>query len=76
MKTKTIMFAFEKATKNTARFEEQPESGQPAVLGGIYVQKWFLPSMGTGTKARVTIEIQEGGADQFPPFLPGEGGKA
>ena len=65
MKTKVIMFEFEKTTKNTAKFNEVPAVGEPTIVGALYVQKWFVPSMGTGTKARILLEVQEGGADHF-----------
>lgn len=66
MKTKMVVFEFEKSTKNTSKFTEKPEPGTPAIIGSLYVQSWFCPSMGPGTKARVTLEVQEGGADAFP----------
>lgn len=40
---KTARFALEKETKGTFRFKEQPESGQPPVVGTLYVQKWAVP---------------------------------
>jgi len=37
-----MAFQFEKATKNTYKYEEVPESGQPPRIGSLYVQKWAL----------------------------------
>ena len=56
MAIKVIQFSLESETKNTFRFEEQPEEGQPPVVGRLYVQKWALPR---GTqKVKVTIETE------------------
>ena len=38
---KTVKFKLEKETKNTVRFNEVPEEGQPPIIGTLYVQKWF-----------------------------------
>lgn len=37
-----MTFQFEKATKNTFKFNEVPEAGQPPKIGALYVQKWAL----------------------------------
>jgi hypothetical protein len=34
----------EKETKNTIRYEERPEGGQPPRIGTLYIQKWALPN--------------------------------
>lgn len=52
MATKTIKFVREKETKNTIKFEEKPEAGQPPVIGSLYLQKWFV-----GDKTEVTVTI-------------------
>ena len=44
-----------KETKNTVKLEEQPEAGKPAVIGTLYVQKWFI-----GTADTVTLTIEKG----------------
>lgn len=49
-----ITFEFEKETKNTYRYTEQPEAGQPPKVGSLYVQKWALPTR--PVKLNVTIE--------------------
>lgn len=40
----TVKFKKEKDTKNTVKFEEQPQPGKPPVIGSLYVQKWFAAS--------------------------------
>lgn len=49
-----IKFKLEKATKNTFRYQEEPEDGKPPVVGTIYVQKWFL---GNPAPKEITITI-------------------
>ena len=46
-------FIFEKETKNTVRFTEQPLPGEPTIVGTLYVQKWFA---GDSKELTVTIE--------------------
>ena len=50
---KTVKFKLEKETKNTVRFNEVPEEGQPPIIGSLYVQKWFA---GNATELEVTIK--------------------
>lgn len=33
-----------KETKNTYRYDEEPQAGQPPKVGTQYIQKWALPS--------------------------------
>ena len=42
MDKKTILFTLEKETKNTGRYQETPEPGNPQIVGTLYVQKWAL----------------------------------
>jgi hypothetical protein len=49
---KTVKFKVEKETKNTVRFEEIPEEGQPPIIGSLYLQKWFV---GNATEIEVTV---------------------
>jgi hypothetical protein len=56
MKTRVLHFAHEKSTKNTERFAEQLEEGQPPVIGSLYVQKF---AVGNAKSLTVTIEIRE-----------------
>ncbi len=44
MSDKTVKFEFEKETKNSVRFKEVPEEGQPPIIGSLYVQKWYVGS--------------------------------
>jgi len=53
---KVIKFEFEKQNKNSIRYKEVPENGSPAVLGSIYVQKWFA---GDSKNIEVTIKIKD-----------------
>lgn len=49
---KTVKFKVEKETKNTVKYEEVPEEGQPPIIGTLYVQKWFA---GTAQTLEVTV---------------------
>lgn len=53
---KVVKFKKLKETKNTVRFEEEPESGQPPVIGTIYIQKWFVKDR---DQVRVSIDLNE-----------------
>ena len=51
----TAAFSLSKATKNTYKYEEQPEAGQPPRIGSLYIQKWAL---GAGTPPQaLTINV-------------------
>jgi hypothetical protein len=50
--TRTVTFVREKETKNTVRFQEEPEAGQPPVVGSLYVAKWYA-----GDAQRLTVTI-------------------
>ena len=54
-KTKTVQFQKEKDTKNTVKFAEVQNQGEPQIIGSLYVQKWFA---GDATKLKVTVEVQ------------------
>ncbi|MEP1446510.1 MAG: hypothetical protein ABJK37_10420 [Paraglaciecola sp.] len=49
---KTLKFVFEKQNKNSIRYKEIPADGMPAVIGSIYVQKWFA---GDAKNIEITI---------------------
>ncbi len=51
----TIQFEFEKETKNSVRYKEVPEEGKPAIVGSLYVQKWFA-----GDTKKMTITLEKG----------------
>lgn len=55
-----IEFTFEKATKNTYRYQEDVPEDQPQVVGAIYIQKHALPTK--PVRIRVTIEEVQAGA--------------
>lgn len=50
--TRSLTFVREKETKNTVRFQEEPEAGQPSVVGTLYVAKWYA---GDAQRLFVTI---------------------
>ncbi len=59
-----------KATKNTICFEEA-ESGEPPVIGTLYIQNWALHRLGEPNAVVVTVEALpaaggEAGNDQQP----------
>lgn len=45
MKSHTVMFTFDKETKNTVRYQEK-ESDGPPVVGTLYLQKWAIRQNG------------------------------
>lgn len=49
-----LKFVREKETKNTVKFEEQPEKGKPPVIGGLYVQKFAAAD---AQELTVTLEV-------------------
>ena len=56
MSDKTIKFEFEKETKNSVRYKEVPESGQPPIVGSLYVQKWYA---GDSKNIEVTLSKKD-----------------
>ena len=54
MKRQTLVFATERETKNTVRFQEEA-SGKPPVIGTLYVQRWAL---GEPLPQRLTVTIE------------------
>ena len=55
--TFTAFFHCEKATKNTFKYSEKPEPGQPPRIGSLYVQKWAFGTESPPQRLRVTVEI-------------------
>ena len=53
---KTVKFKKLKETKNTVRFEEETEDGQPPVIGPLYIQKWFVKDR---DQVRISIDLGE-----------------
>ena len=51
----TATFKQDRETKNTMRYQEQPEKGKPPIIGTLYVQKYLDPP----TTLTVTIEGDE-----------------
>ena len=55
-----------KETKNTVRFEE-PESGEPPIIGTLYLQKWATHRLEDPETITVTIEVPAGSTHSPPP---------
>jgi len=53
----TIQFTKEKETKNTIRYQEQPEGGQPPIIGTLYVAKFWARGAD-----RLTVTLTKGEA--------------
>jgi hypothetical protein len=51
----SVKFVYEKETKNSVRYKEEPEAGSAPIVGTLYVQKWFA---GDCKSLEVTIEKQ------------------
>ena len=52
-----MVFQLEKSTKNTYKYQEQPESGQPPRIGSLYVQKW---SVGDNPPKQLKLTVEPG----------------
>lgn len=53
----TVLFEYEKATKNTFKYAEKPEPGQPPRIGTLYVQKWALGSEDPPRQLVVALQV-------------------
>ena len=51
----SVRMELEKETKNTIRYLERPQEGQPARIGTLYIQKWALPEK-SPKSIQVTVE--------------------
>jgi len=49
-----VRMTIERETKNTIRYEEQPEPGKPPIFKNLYIAKWALPSPAPMT---ITLEV-------------------
>ena len=56
MTKKVINFEIEKETKNSVRYKEVPDEGNPPIIGSLYVQKWFA---GNSKTIQVTIDKKD-----------------
>lgn len=52
MSNTVVKFSFEKETKNSLRYKEEPEAGKAPIVGTLYVQKWFA---GNSKNLEITI---------------------
>ena len=57
MEPLSLTFTYERATKNTVRYQEQPEGETPPAIGILYLQKAVL-----GTEAPKTLTVTIAGA--------------
>jgi len=53
----SLAFELEKATKNTYKFSEKAEAGQPARIGSLYVQKWAFGTEDPPRQITVTVAV-------------------
>ena len=53
----TRKFVFDRPTKNTVRYSEEPAGGEAPVVGTLYVQKWAL---GNQPPQVIVITMKEG----------------
>ncbi len=53
----TLRFVKERETKNTIRYQEQPEEGQPPIIGTLFVAKFWAPGAD-----RLTVTLTKGDA--------------
>lgn len=57
MMTKAVVkFSYEKETKNSVRYKEEPEEGKAPIMGTLYVQKWFA---GDSKNLEVTMDKKD-----------------
>ena len=56
MQAFTVTFETERETKNTIRYAEVVENGQPPKIGTLYVQKWVL---GQDPPNRLVVTVTE-----------------
>ena len=56
MSKTTVNFTFEKETKNSVRYKEEPEPGKAPIVGTLYVQKWFA---GDSKTLEISIEKKD-----------------
>jgi len=54
-----------KETKNTIRYEE-PEGGDPPIIGTLYLQKWATHRLEDPETITVTIEVSAGSTQSTP----------
>ncbi len=51
-----VKFNYEKETKNSVRYKEEPEEGKAPIVGTLYVQKWFA---GSSKSLEITIDKKD-----------------
>ncbi len=55
-----VVFEYEKATKNTCKYTEKPQPGQPPRIGSLYIQKWVFGNEAPPQKLAVTVGLTSG----------------
>jgi hypothetical protein len=55
MQKRTIKLTFERTTKNTVRYKEEPDEGPP-IIGALYIQQW---AVGNPVPHRLVVTIEE-----------------
>ena len=58
-KSLDVLFSFDRATKNTGRYQEIVELDGEEIIGTLYVQKKALALLGNPQKLRVTVAKEE-----------------
>ena len=56
MSQTTVKFTYEKETRNSVRYKEEPEEGKAPIMGTLYVQKWFA---GNTKNLEITIDKKD-----------------
>ena len=56
MSKAVVKFSYEKETKNSVRYKEEPEDGKAPIMGTLYVQKWFA---GNSKNLEITIDKKD-----------------
>jgi hypothetical protein len=56
MSKTVVKFSYEKETKNSVRYKEKPEDGKAAIVGTLYVQKWFA---GSSKNLEITLDKKD-----------------
>lgn len=58
-----VSFEHEKETKNTHKYAESPEPGQPPRIGALYIQKWALGAGDPPRQLTVTVDAGTGASE-------------
>ena len=53
----SLVFEYEKATKNTCKYTEKPQPGQPPRIGSLYIQKWVFGNEAPPQRLAVSVGL-------------------